>query len=110
MFKWKNIQTVSRKTEESIVWLNLIRFGLENHEFFIKLKITKNSSHNGLTNLFSSRASTMDSFYSSIKYNNNMVKDFVADALESENLSQLKSSIFSVNGKCWISQTKPDKN
>ena len=76
--------------EESIVWLSLIRFGLENHSFFIKLKITKNCSHNGLTNLFSSRASTMDIFYSTIKYNNNMVKDFVADALKTEKLAQLK--------------------
>ena len=95
--------------EKSIVWLNLIRFGLENHSFFIKLKITKNSSHNGLTNLLSSRSSTMDSFYSSIKYNNNMVKDFVADALETEKLSKLKLTFFSVNGKYKIFQTKPDQ-
>ena len=76
--------------EESIVWLNLIRFGLENHSFFIKFKITKNSSHNGLTNLLNSRTSIMDSSYISKKYNNYMVKDFVADALETEKCSQLK--------------------
>ena len=42
------------------------------------------SSHNGLTNLLSPRASTKDSSYIIIKYNDNMVKDFVADALETE--------------------------
>ena len=45
-----------------------------------------------------------------MKYNDNMVKDFVADALETEKLSKLKLTFFSVNGKYKIFQTKPDQN
>ena len=52
----------------------------------------------------------MDSSYIIIKYNDNMVKDFVADALETEKWSQLKKTMFSVNGKCRVFQTKNDQN
>ena len=50
----------------------------------MKLKITRISNHNGLTNLLSSKASTMDSSDISIKYHDDMVKDFVAYALKTE--------------------------
>ena len=44
------------------------------------------------------------------KYNNNMVKDFFANALETEKLSQLNFFKNSANGKYKIIQTKHDKN
>ena len=50
----------------------------------MKIKLTGISSHNGLTNLLSSRASTMESSQISIKYHDDMVKDFVADAFKTE--------------------------
>ena len=50
----------------------------------MKLKITRISNHNGLTNLLSSKASTMDSSDISIKYHDDMVKDCVAYALKTE--------------------------
>ena len=81
---------------ESWKWKNLL-YGLFVYQvwfgkslIFHKIKKHKNSSHNGLTNLLSSRAPTMDSSYISIKYHDDMVKDFVEDALKTEKWAQLK--------------------
>ena len=57
---------------------------MENHSFVMKLKITRISNRNGLTNLLSSKESTMDSSDISIKYHDDMVKDCIAYALKTE--------------------------
>ena len=80
--------------EESIVWLNFDQVWLGKSLICYKIKITKKSCHNGLTNLLSSRASLMDRSYISIKYDDNMVKYFVADALETQKKITTKINIF----------------